>query len=541
MTVSGRTNGLKADQIRRLSRLAQRRMKSDEVISPDFAASMVALSLEIKRQIGLLIGRDGTVYSVLVGNERSILIPNISQFRFGKGRLRGVRWVHTHLKNEPLTQDDLTDLSLLQFDLVAAIGLLPNGTAGSLYVAHLLPPNPEGKVYESLPPRSVHHPFDLPLAEFLSALDAEFEVESSRVQRGADPSLERVMLVSVSKAARLDIESSLDELADLARSARLAPIDRVIQRPQMLHPKYLLGQGKLKEVIVSARQQQIDLLIFDQPLTPLQTREIGKVTEMKVIDRTQLILDIFAQRAKTREAKVQVELAQLKHQLPRLSDRSTALSRLTGGIGGRGPGETRLEIDLRRARDRVTRLEHEHETLSQARGRRRVQRAESRLPIFSIVGYTNAGKSTLLNALTASDIATGNRLFETLDTTTRRLRFPREREVILTDTVGFIHALPDDLMGAFRSTLDELRDACLLIHLVDISHPRFAQQMAAVTEVLSELELEQTPCLLVFNKIDRVDPDEVATLCERYAAVAVSALRPESLKPLLAELELRVG
>jgi GTP-binding protein HflX len=540
MTVAGKTNGLKAGQIKRLSRLAQRRMKSDEIVSPDFAASMAALSFEIKRQIGLLIGREGTVYSVLVGDERSILIPNISHLRFGKGRLRGVRWVHTHLKNEPLTRDDLTDLSLLQLDLVAAIGLLPNGVVGSLYVAHLLPPNPEGEVYESLPPRPVHQ-FDLPLTEFLAALDAEFEVGSGHAQPGADRSLERVMLVSVSKAARLDIESSLDELADLARSARLAPIDRVIQRPQALHPKYLLGQGKLKEVIVSARQQQIDLLIFDQPLTPLQTREIGKITEMKVIDRTQLILDIFAQRAKTREAKVQVELAQLRHQLPRLSDRSTALSRLTGGIGGRGPGETRLEIDLRRARDRVTRLEREHETLSRARSRRRVQRAESRLPIFSIVGYTNAGKSTLLNALTASHIATGNRLFETLDTTTRRLRFPREREVILTDTVGFIHALPDDLMGAFRSTLDELRDACLLIHLVDISHPRFAQQMAAVTETLGALELSQTPRLLVFNKIDRVDPDEVTNLCARHAAVAVSALRPESLKPLLAELELRTG
>jgi GTP-binding protein HflX len=409
-------------------------------------------------------------------------------------------------------------------------------------VAHLLPPNPEGRVYECLPPQPLSR-FDLPLASFLAALDAEFQagVEAIAAAPGGDRAPERAMLVSASKGARLSIEASMDELADLARSARLAPVARVIQRPQALHPKYLLGQGKLKETIVSARQQQIDLLIFDQSLTPLQTREIGKVTEMKVIDRTQLILDIFAQRAKTREAKVQVELAQLRHHLPRLSERSTALSRLTGGIGGRGPGETRLEIDLRRARDRIGRLEREHEMLSEARGRRRVQRAESRLPIFSIVGYTNAGKSTLLNALTESHISTGNALFETLDTTTRRLRFPREREAILTDTVGFIHALPPDLMGAFRSTLDELRDACLLIHLVDISHACFVQQMAVVVEILEQLGLEQTPRLLVFNKMDRVAPDELERLRERYGAVAISALHPSSLKPLLSALESQMG
>jgi GTP-binding protein HflX len=287
-------------------------------------------------------------------------------------------------------------------------------------------------------------------------------------------------------------------------------------------------------------QSRADLLIFDQNLTPLQVRIIGEITEMKVLDRTQLILDIFAQRAVTREAQVQVELAQLRYRLPRLSERSTALSRLTGGIGGRGPGETRLEVDKRRARDRITRLEHEMESLTQGRLQRRMKRNESPIPILSIVGYTNAGKSTLLNALTKSDVKTENLLFSTLDTSTRRLRFPREREVIITDTVGFIRSLPPELMGAFQSTLDELKDAHLLIHLVDISAPRFEGQMGTVEAILTQLGIDKTPRLLVFNKIDCMDDETVDLLCKRHDALGVSALHPGTLLPLLAAIEDRV-
>lgn len=288
---------------------------------------------------------------------------------------------------------------------------------------------------------------------------------------------------------------------------------------------------------MKAIQQQADLLIFDQNLSPLQVKTIGEVTEMKILDRTQLILDIFAQRAHSREAKVQVELAQLRYRLPRLSARSTALSRLTGGIGGRGPGETRLEIDRRRARDRIARLEREHQSLAEARVRRRRLRSQNSLPILSIVGYTNAGKSTLLNQLSKSDVMTEDLLFATLDTTTRRLRFPRERELIITDTVGFIQALPPDLMAAFRSTLDELRDAHLLIHLVDISNARFEQQIETVNKILEELGLSDTPCLLVFNKIDRIDDETAMILKTHYNALPVSALKRESLGPLLAAIE----
>ena len=481
-----------------------------------------------------------------MGNEHEILIPDLTELRFGKRALRGIRLIHTHLKNEPLSEDDLTDLALLRLDVISAIGVLADGLPGLVYMAHLLPPNPEEKVYEIHPPVSIHQ-FHFSLGPFLSALEAEFDSRQRTRQVGKT---ERAILVSASMKSRIDQEASIEELAELARSARLTPIDRVIQRPKSLHPKFLLGQGKLKEVIMKALQEQADLLVFDQNLTPLQVKAIGEVTEMKVLDRTQLILDIFAQRAHTREAKVQVELAQLRYRLPRLAERSTALSRLTGGIGGRGPGETRLEVDRRRTRDRIARLEQELETLAEARARRRVKRVDQQIPILSIVGYTNAGKSTLLNTLTQSNVQTEDLLFATLDTSTRRLRFPREkerrnlfapgpilREVIITDTVGFIQSLPPDLLGAFRSTLDELKDAHLLIHLVDISSPRLEQQMQTVDQILQELSLENTPRLIVFNKKDRVEPEMVKALCERHSAIAISALRPESLVPLLAAIE----
>ncbi len=531
------TSGLKPQQIKRLEQIGRRKIKSDQVVTPEIARLMTTLSFEIGRQIGILVGREGEIYSVLVGNEREITIPDLTELRFGKRGLRGVRLVHTHLKNEPLTEDDLTDLALLRLDLIAAVGVVQEGLPGTVYLAHLLPQNPDERIYEIHPPISIHQ-LNLPLRSFLAAL--ETELDSGGPTRAVDRRKERAILISVSTVPRIDQEASMDELAELARSARLVPIDRIYQRPKSFHPKYLLGQGKLKEVIMKALQQQADLLIFDQNLTPLQVKAIGEVTEMKVLDRTQLILDIFAQRAQTREAKVQVELAQLRYRLPRLAERSTALSRLTGGIGGRGPGETRLEVDRRRARDRIARLEGELESLAEARSRRRVRRVAHAIPILSIVGYTNAGKSTLLNALTKSDVQTEDLLFATLDTSTRRLRFPREREVIITDTVGFIQSLPPDLLGAFRSTLDELRDAHLLIHLVDISAPQFEQHIETVQKILNELELEKTPQIFVFNKKDQVDPETAATLCERYDAIAISALQPESLAPLLAAIEGRL-
>ncbi len=271
----------------------------------------------------------------------------------------------------------------------------------------------------------------------------------------------------------------------------------------------------------------------------MQARSLAAITELKVLDRTQLILDIFARRAHTRDGKVQVELAQLKYILPRLRGKGTAMSRLMGGIGGRGPGETKLEIDLRRIRERITRLEKQLETLARGRRQRRQKRVRAQVPIVSIVGYTNAGKSTLLNALTQSAVFTEDLLFATLDTATRRLRFPLEREVIITDTVGFIRELPKNLVGAFKATLEELEDADLLLHVVDIANPRFEEQIAAVEKILADLDLERIPRVLVFNKIDLVAADEARALARRFGALAVSARDRASFAPLLAELQRR--
>uniref|UniRef100_UPI00272E4892 GTPase HflX n=1 Tax=Geoalkalibacter sp. TaxID=3041440 RepID=UPI00272E4892 len=346
-------------------------------------------------------------------------------------------------------------------------------------------------------------------------------------------------LISAGSEARSELEESLNELAELARTADVVVLDRVVQRTQKIHPRFLMGEGKIREVIIRALQQGATLLIFDQDLSPGQVRSISEMTEMKVIDRTQLILDIFARRAHTLDGKVQVEVAQLKYLMPRLLGKGTAMSRLMGGIGGRGPGETKLEIDRRRIRERLSRLEKQLEELARGRRQRRQRRIRAEVPIVSIVGYTNAGKSTLLNALTQSAVFTEDLLFATLDTATRRLRFPEEREVIITDTVGFIRKLPKSLLGAFKATLEELEDADLLLHVVDISAERFEEHIAAVERILQDLDLARIPRLLVFNKIDRLPSGEVAALCRRFAAIPVSALERATFTALLEELQQR--
>ncbi len=517
----------------------------EEVVSDELAWRMVELSQETGRQIGVLIARTGAVEYVIVGDERGLLIPDLTDFPLGRKLLRGLRFVHTHLRGEALTNDDLTDLSLLRLDIMAVLLPSLHGQRLDIQIAHIVPPSTRmTHPYTVERPQSLSA-FTLDFVQFLSTLEGSLK-ESRQESREVSDAVERGILVSVTTGSLLEAEDSLDELQELARTAGVSVLDRVVQRQKAVNPRYLMGEGKIREVVIRALQLGATLLVFDQELSPTQVRSISQLTELKVIDRSQLILDIFARRAKSLDGKVQVELAQLKYLLPRLSGRGVQMSRLMGGIGGRGPGETKLEVDRRRIRDRIARLERELEELSKGRRERRRKRVKAGVPIVSIVGYTNAGKSTLLNSLTKSEVFTENLLFATLDTSTRRLRFPREREVIITDTVGFIRSLPKSLMGAFKATLEELQDSDLLIHVVDAANPRFEEQISQVDTILDELGLGEKPRLLVYNKSDLVtalrkrDPVSFIRIRHsgrRYRAISVSALDRSSLDPLLAELE----
>ena len=474
------------------------------------------------------------------------MIPELREYPLGKRTLRGLRLIHSHLRNEHITEDDLTDLSLLRLDLLAALLFAPGKNQISTQLAWLSPSQSGSSCITN--PVVPFEKADMEFNHFVDELEVDLE-KSARSVKSALDTLERAILISVTvDGTRHEAEDSILELRELARTAKIEALDEFIQRPRALNPRYVMGEGKMRDVVIRALQRGATMLIFDQELTPAQIRSISAMTELKVIDRSQLILDIFARRAKTLDGKVQVELAQLKYLLPRLTGRGVQMSRLMGGIGGRGPGETKLETDRRRIRDRIASLEKELKELSRGRDQRRRQRVKAGVPIISIVGYTNAGKSTLLNALTKSEVFTEDLLFATLDTSTRRLRFPREREVIITDTVGFIRSLPKSLLGAFKATLEEMRDADLLLHVVDSSNPRFEDQIIQVQKILEELELSDKPQLLVFNKTDLLTEMrkkdtigflKVKQLVRTRGGIMVSAQDRKSLTPLMDELQRR--
>jgi len=529
--VFGHTLGLKPSQLHALRRTYRRRVAAEEVVSPELARHLAEVSHETGRQVGVLLDRKGDVQWVMVGDARKLDLPDVGRGRAGSHRLRGLRLVHTHLDGEPLTRDDHTDLALLRLDSVAAIEVRADGQPGRVHLAWLIPENPAGALWQEETAASVH---DLHYDALGGPLALEEEFARARTARRTG-GRERAILVGVSgrTRSREEGEASLLELRELARTAGVEVVDATLQHRREVDPRTLIGKGKLEDILLRSMQLMADLIVFDANLSPSQAIHIAEATSLKILDRTQLILDIFAQRAQSADGKLQVELAQLKYLYPRLVGRDDSLSRLAGGIGGRGPGETKLEIDRRRVRDRITALERRLANLSQDRQLRRRQRNERGLPVLSIVGYTNAGKSTLLNALTDSAVLAEDKLFATLDPTSRRLRFPRDREVIITDTVGFIRDLPPDLVAAFRATLEELADADLLLHVVDAADPRRDQQVAAVEAILKDLGLEGKRRLLVLNKVDRLPPGEGETLAHQAGGVAVSAATREGLAGLL--------
>jgi len=481
----------------------------------------------------VLIGRDGTIRNVFVGDATELHLPDVGRLRGGVGRFRGLRFVHTHLRGEPLTDDDLNDLALLRLDSVAMIEADEGGLPGRVEVA-LISPSVDGEAATVEPFRRVSardvHALDFDFDAEIRALEDEF----TRITRGAagKTGRERALLVGVRPE-----DDHFDEMLELVEAAGVEVAGTIRQPRFQVHPKTIVGRGKLKETVFEGMRTRATVAIFDIDIKPAQARAFEDATGLKAIDRTQLILDIFAQRARSRDGKLQVELAQLKYSLPRLTEKDAGLSRLTGGIGGRGPGETVMEIGRRRLRERIRALEVQIEKLSKQRHLRRRRRCEDAIPILSIIGYTNAGKSTLLNALTNSEVEVADRLFMTLDPTSRRLRFPREGEVVITDTVGFLSDLPRDLVTAFRATLEELADASLLLHVVDAAADTLEAKKRAVERLLEELELAEIPRLLVLNKADKLPPERAQSLAHTHGGVAVSALKRHGLGRLIAAAE----
>jgi len=515
----------------------------EAAVTVDLARAMGRLTVELKRGVSLLIDRRGRVLTVAVGDASDTPLPPVHGE--AESRLYGLRLAHTHLKPGGLSGADLTTLFMNRLDAMVALDVTPAaGSADAVVVgpAHLAFVAPAGSDQEDWlveAPMTVRQLEELNFLERVHALEEELARDSAarEVHR---TSAERAVLVGLAgREGAFETESRMTELAELVRSAGADVAASTLQHRDKPDPRTLVGEGKLQEVVALAFHEDADLLVFDRELSPAQAREVEAFTKLKVLDRTQVILDIFAQNARGREAQVQVELAQLHYQLPRLAGRGVAMSRLGGGIGTRGPGETKLEVDRRKIRDGIASLEAAVDAISRRRSESRKQRLRSATPTVALVGYTNAGKSTLFNALAKSDMLARDKLFATLRPTSREGWLPGlgpfGGKVVYTDTVGFIRELPEELVNAFRATLEELHDADLLLHVVDAANPGAPDRVDAVRRVLDDLGLE-VPRQVVLNKADAADPQVVAELARRYDARIVSAVTGAGMDELKAAL-----
>ena len=497
--------------------------------------------------VGVLVDRKGNIDEVAVGDFGRVYLPDIGRQRASSSRLRGLRLIVAKPQrgpskpvsgkrtsfvatDYPLDRDFIVDLEKLQLDLVLQIEAMPDGLPGRVVMGSL---SAESRhVLHSY--RDVHQ-IDVDFQRWVVALENELQKKVTEIRKAAQVAGDReaAVLVGVYTTAKREWQPSMEELKELSRTAGVRVVDVVTQQRSQLDARTIVGKGKLEDICLNALHKGAEVLIFDRDLSPSQLNAITDVTDLKILDRTMLILDIFARRAQTRGGKLQVELAQLQYSLPRLAKKQTGLSRLTGGIGGQGPGETKLEVDRRRVKEKIARLEDEIEKLRGQRTLRRKKREEKEVPTIAIVGYTNAGKSTLLNALTGADVYAKDELFATLDPTSRRLRFPTEREVILIDTVGFIRDLPEGLINAFRATLEELHDADLLLHVVDGTDPQKERHIQVVEGILKDLDIMEPERILVMNKCDQLDPKKAENEARWLGALPISAKTRQGFEELL--------
>jgi len=565
-TIYGNLQGLKSSQLKQLERLYHQRLPGDSIITAEFAQRLGAISAEISQPVCAYINRRGQVIRVGVGKPRQTQIPPLELPRYGAERLSGIRCIATEQKGEPPSEADLTAMAIQRLDLLVVLTVTEGGFerrgggatgyVKETYLAHLIPNTGETR---DLPDQSLRLPaawtISSPMSldvltkqnflELIENLEAEFQREF--VGQQVDLDHDRVLIVGVQtdNLTPQQFQNTLDELARLVNTAGGEVLQTIKQKRPRLHPQTVVGEGKVQEVALAAQTLGANLIVFDRHLSPAQVRNLETQIGVRVVDRTEVILDIFAQRAQSGAGKLQVELAQLEYMLPRLTGRGQAMSRLGGGIGTRGPGETKLETERRTIGRRIARLQQEVNQLQAHRSRLRQNRQHQEVPSVALVGYTNAGKSTLLNVLTNAQVYTADQLFATLDPTTRRLMIPNAvtgeaMAIVITDTVGFIHELPPALMDAFRATLEEVTEADALLHVVDLSHPAWQSQIRSVMTILSEMPITPGPALIAFNKIDQVDGDTLALAQEEFPqAVFISAnerLGLETLRQRLAQL-----
>jgi GTP-binding protein HflX len=530
--VQGNLSGIRKSTLEILESLYKAEVPPGEAVSAELAEVMARLTAQLGREIAVYLSRRGQVVSVAVGDTRTVSLPEAAGRRAAH-RLSGIRCIHTHPTGDSeLSTLDLTSLKEMRFDLMAALGVDADATVSQVSFAYISGWSEEEEAQiDTVGPLSLDDFIAMDLAYLTVQIDRRLE------ERGKAVSLaekELAILVGVERQSGWDIADSLEELAQLAETAGAVVVDRLWQKRDRPDAALFVGRGKVQEIAAARQEKGANLIIFDDELSPAQQRNLEQNLGTKVLDRTALILDIFAQRARTHEGKLQVELAQLKYNLPRLGGQGLVLSRLGGGIGTRGPGETKLEVDRRRIRDRIADIEREIQLIRRHRELHRQRRQAARVPGVALVGYTNAGKSTLLNALTAADVLAEDKLFATLDPTTRKITLPGGQEALLTDTVGFIQKLPHQLVAAFRATLEEVVQADLLLHVIDASHPQHQEQSDAVFRVLGELGAADKPVIPVYNKIDRLDnPHLKERLLRTPDSVAISALSGEGIADLL--------